>query len=288
MRLALAQTRDLGEDARQKEERMARSSTTSSPGEAGRGGKREVIATQLLRGDHATVKQLFRRFEKAGDRALETKQRLFSEIEHALEIHAKIEEEIFYPAVANEVPAGDDLVHEAIEEHNVVKTLLGEIASMSPDDEQYDAKVKVLVENVEHHIEEEEGEMFPKAERLPELRQRELGAELKARKEALGQSTLQRFMSGMSGMTEALFGSGETEAPRRGASQKRPKGSAPSRGRKPTKRAAARARATATTKKRSAPGAAAKARASSTKKRGTHATAGRRRKTGGRATSKKR
>jgi hemerythrin superfamily protein len=241
------------------------------------------MATQVLRGDHAAVKQLFRRFEKAGDRAFETKQRLFSEIDHALEIHAKVEEEIFYPAVEAEAAEAEDLVCEAIEEHNVVKTLLGEIAAMSSEDEQYDAKVKVLMENVEHHIEEEEGEMFPKAERLPETRQRELGAELKARKEALGQPTLRRLMNGM---TEMLFGG---EAPLGSASQKRPKASARSRGRKPTKRAPARTRATTTTKKRRARSAGTKAPESSRKKRGgAAATASRRRKTGAHATAKKR
>lgn len=202
---------------------MGRSSIARGPDEPGRSSRR-VMATQVLRGDHAAVKQLFRRFEKAGDRAFETKQRLFSEIDHELEIHAKVEEEVFYPAVEDEAADAEDLVREAIEEHNVVRTLLGEIAAMSSEDEQYDAKVKVLMENVEHHIEEEEGEMFPKAERLPETRQRELGAELKARKEALGQPTLRRLMNGM---TEMLFGG---EALRRGAGTKTPASSRKKRG----------------------------------------------------------
>ena len=188
---------------------MARSTKSSDTREsaAGRGG---TTATQLLRKDHKTVQQLFDRFEKAGDRAHETKQRLFSEIESELETHATIEEEIFYPAVQEEVSDSKDIVAEAIEEHNVVKSLLREIGAMSSEDEQYDAKVKVLQENVEHHIEEEEGEMFPKVEReLGAERLQELGTEMEARKEALGQPALQRIVSGVTGL---IFGNGESKA----------------------------------------------------------------------------
>lgn len=186
---------------------MARSSKASSTRETGSTGQRNTTATQLLRKDHETVKQLFHRYEKAGDRAHETKQKLVAEIEREFEAHTTIEEEIFYPAVQDEVPGAKDIVQEAYEEHNVAKSLLRELGAMSAEDEQYDAKVKVLQENIAHHIEEEEGEMFPKAEQLTSERLKDLGAEIQARKEALGQPALKRIMNGVSGL---IFGNGES------------------------------------------------------------------------------
>ena len=144
-------------------------------------------ATALLKKDHATVKALFKKFEDAGDRASQTKQRLFDEIKADLEAHTAVEEDIFYPAMqkvrSKEV---QDMVLEAIEEHKVVKTLLEEIAQLTPDDAEFDAKMKVMQENVEHHADEEEEEMFPKAkEHLSEERRTELGEQMETRKEAL-------------------------------------------------------------------------------------------------------
>ena len=144
-------------------------------------------ATALLKRDHAKVKGLFKKFEEAGDRAAQTKQRLFDEVHAELDGHAAIEEEIFYPAMqkvrSKEV---QDLVLEAIEEHKVVKTLLKEIARLTPDADEFDAKMKVLQENVEHHADEEEKEMFPLAEEhLSEERRAELGQQMESRKEDL-------------------------------------------------------------------------------------------------------
>ena len=144
-------------------------------------------ATSLLKKDHAKVKALFKKFEEAGDRAGQTKQRLFNEIKVELDAHAAVEEEMFYPAMqkvrSNET---QDLVLEAIEEHKVVKTLLEEISDLTPEDEKFDAKMKVLQENVEHHADEEEKEMFPQAEEhLSEERRAELGEQMESRKEAL-------------------------------------------------------------------------------------------------------
>jgi hemerythrin superfamily protein len=144
-------------------------------------------ATALLKKDHAKVKDLFKKFEAAGDRATQSKQRLFQEIKAELDAHAAVEEKIFYPAVqklrSKEV---QDLVLEAIEEHKVVKTLLKQIAELTPDDETFDAKMTVLQESVEHHADEEEKEMFPQAkEHLSEERRLELGAEMESRKETL-------------------------------------------------------------------------------------------------------
>jgi hemerythrin-like domain-containing protein len=176
-----------------------------------------MTATQLLKKDHATVKQLFARFEKQGERAQETKQSIFSEIQRELETHSTIEEEIFYPAVRESVGGTDELVDESLEEHNVLKSLLSELSSLSADDEEFDAKMTVLQENVEHHVEEEEGEMFPKVEaQLGQERLQELGSQLQARKEVLGQPTIKRIMSGVSGL---IFGNGESTAETEGAAR---------------------------------------------------------------------
>ena len=144
-------------------------------------------ATALLKQDHTKVKALFKKYAAAGDRAAQTKQRLFDEIKAELEVHAAIEEEIFYPAV-QKVRSKDakDLVLEALEEHKVVKTLLEEITALTPDDDVFDAKMKVLQESVEHHADEEEKEMFAEAKKgIPEEQRQELGASMEAQKESL-------------------------------------------------------------------------------------------------------
>jgi hemerythrin superfamily protein len=145
-------------------------------------------AVALIKADHRKVEQLFREFEEAGDRAYKTKQRLVEQIIKELEVHATIEEETYYPAVAAKAKKdGKELVAEAVEEHHVVKLLLGELASMSAEDEAFDAKVTVLMENVRHHVEEEEGEMLPQSQELlgsEELTR--LGEEMAARKRQLG------------------------------------------------------------------------------------------------------
>ncbi|HZA85025.1 MAG TPA: hemerythrin domain-containing protein [Actinomycetes bacterium] len=129
-------------------------------------------AVALIKADHRKVEQLFREFEQAGDRAYKTKQQLVGQIIKELEVHATIEEETYYPAV---------------EEHHVVKILLGELAGMAAEDDAFDAKVTVLMENVRHHVEEEEGEMLPQSEEIlgkEELTR--LGEEMAARKRQLG------------------------------------------------------------------------------------------------------
>ena len=115
------------------------------------------------------------------------RQSLFNQIKAALEVHATIEEEIFYPAVkkARSEHVKDE-VREAYEEHKQIKSLLAQISSITPADETYDMKIKVLKEDVEHHVKEEEGEMFPDAKKfLGESRLVELGAQLEARKQEL-------------------------------------------------------------------------------------------------------
>ena len=144
-------------------------------------------AIQLLKKDHTTVKEFFTQFEQAGKRAYQTKQAIFGQIHQALEAHAAVEEELFYPAVKH-MRAEDvkDLVREATEEHKIVKTLLAEIVTMSAQEEQYDAKVTVLKESIEHHVKEEEDEMLPAATKQLSTEQLDaLGAEMATRKEAL-------------------------------------------------------------------------------------------------------
>ena len=118
-------------------------------------------AITLLKTDHAEVEKLFKTYEKLGDRALKSKQRTVSSIIKALSVHAAIEEQVFYPAVRNEVEKAEDDVLEAIEEHHIVKWVLSELEHLSPDAQNYDAKVSVLMENVRHHVKEEETALFP-------------------------------------------------------------------------------------------------------------------------------
>jgi hemerythrin superfamily protein len=151
--------------ARTQEEAMAtaKKSTAKKPA-AARAAKTD--ATVLLERDHADVKKLFKQYEKLADAEAdgEERQALAMQICQMLTVHATIEEEIFYPA-AREAEVEDDLLDEAEVEHASAKDLIAQIQSMSPDDELYDAKVTVLGEYVDHHVQEEENEMFPKCRR---------------------------------------------------------------------------------------------------------------------------
>jgi hemerythrin superfamily protein len=119
-------------------------------------------AITLLKNDHTTVERLFKRYEDAGDRAYVEKRRLVDQIIEELSRHAAIEEQLFYPAARAAVDDVEDVALESIEEHHIVKWVLSELEKMDPRDERFDAKVAVLIENVRHHVEEEEGEFFPK------------------------------------------------------------------------------------------------------------------------------
>ncbi len=140
-------------------------------------------AVALLKEDHRTVEELFAQFEKAsGDGR---KQKLANQICLELSVHAKIEEEIFYPACEGKVE--EDLLKEAYVEHDGAKILIGEIMAGEPSDEFYDAKVTVLQEQIEHHVEEEEKRMeglFAQA-RKAGLDMDALGEQLAARKAEL-------------------------------------------------------------------------------------------------------
>jgi len=134
----------------------------------------------VLTEDHRKVEELFTRFEKTGPGAQKRRQDIVQRITEALSVHASIEEEIFYPAARR--IAGDDVL-EALEEHHLVKLTLGELEGMDPSHERYAAKVTVLIENVRHHVEEEESELFPAIrERLDKDDLREIGGNLVAAK----------------------------------------------------------------------------------------------------------
>ena len=141
-------------------------------------------AVALLTAEHREVSEMFKQFESMGDRAKSKKQKLVEEICTALTLHAAIEEEIFYPAVREAAKDADDMLDEALVEHASAKDLIAQLQDMDPEDELYDAKVKVLSEQIEHHVGEEEKEMFPKAKKAG-LDLVALAEEMSTRKEEL-------------------------------------------------------------------------------------------------------
>jgi hemerythrin superfamily protein len=145
-------------------------------------------AIELLKKDHETVDDLFESFEKAQSAETESeKQRIAAKICEELEAHALVEEELFYPAVearAEQDEEAEEGVKEAHEEHALVKMLVAELKEMSSDDGQFDAKVKVLKDLVEHHVEEEEGTLMPRAKKLlSDEELEELGARVEQRRQ---------------------------------------------------------------------------------------------------------
>ncbi|MFC8720402.1 hemerythrin domain-containing protein [Kitasatospora sp. NPDC057198] len=141
-------------------------------------------AIVLLKEDHRTVEKLFKEFEEAGDRAFVTKRRIVDRVIEELTVHTVIEEEVFYPAAREAAPGTADHVLESVEEHHVVVWMLSELAGLDPQDERFDAKMTVLMENVRHHVEEEERDWFPEVrEAMGRNRLLELGERLEAAKE---------------------------------------------------------------------------------------------------------
>ena len=140
-------------------------------------------ALTLLKEDHDRIKPLLSRLKETTDRAEKTRSELFSQIKAELTIHEIIEEEIFYPTL-KEHPRAKDIVLEGYEEHDVVSRLMGELDGMDPTDEQFGPKAKVMAENIEHHISEEEGEMFRHARAVFDADELdELGERMARRKE---------------------------------------------------------------------------------------------------------
>ena len=141
-------------------------------------------AIDILTADHKKVHKLFKDFEKLKEEGSpEDKAAIVLEICTELTIHAQVEEEIFYPAVRAAID-DEDLMDEAEVEHAGVKDLVAQLQTMSPDDALYDAKVTVLGENVDHHVEEEQDEMFVKAKKA-KVDLEILGEEIAQRKEEL-------------------------------------------------------------------------------------------------------
>jgi len=146
-------------------------------------------AIALLKADHDKVKKLLSEGEDTTERAEKTRTELFTTIKTEMMIHERIEEEIFYPALKAH-PKAKDIVLEGYEEHHVVDEIMGELEATDVTDETWAAKFKVMKENIEHHIEEEEGEMFKKARDVFEADELEsLGARMMELKK-LGQEVL--------------------------------------------------------------------------------------------------
>ena len=145
--------------------------------------KSKVVSTvtNMLRDDHKKVKDLFQEFEEA--ESANEKQRIVETALMELDVHAKLEEELIYPAIREEID-DEELMDEALEEHHVVHGLLGELKKMKPSDDRYAAKFTVLAESVKHHIKEEESEMFPRAEAC-DIDWESLHAQVTKRKEQL-------------------------------------------------------------------------------------------------------
>jgi hypothetical protein len=141
-------------------------------------------AIALLKADHEEAHAMFEEYEGLGDRAKLGKTKLVAQICKTLTIHTQIEEEIFYPAMRAASKDSEDMVDEAVVEHASAKDLIAQLEEMDPEDDLYDAKVKVLGELIDHHVEEEEEEMFPKARKL-KLDLVALGEEMAMRRDEL-------------------------------------------------------------------------------------------------------
>ncbi len=142
-------------------------------------------AVKLLEEDHTKVKKMLSDLDSTTERGVKTREELFTKVKQELTVHESIEEEIFYPAL-KEHPKAKDLVLEAYEEHHVVDMVMAEISEVPFNDETWGAKLTVMKENVEHHIEEEEDEMFKQARQVFSTEElEELGDRMQARKEEL-------------------------------------------------------------------------------------------------------
>jgi hemerythrin-like domain-containing protein len=142
-------------------------------------------AIVILKQDHKEIKSLFKQFESAGENATATKGKLVDKIIELLTVHTYIENEVMYPQVRKLVPDLEDDVLESYEEHHVADVLCTELAALSPDAERFDAKTTVLIENVTHHIDEEEQDWFPKVrEALGRKQLQDIGAQMLEMKES--------------------------------------------------------------------------------------------------------
>jgi hemerythrin-like domain-containing protein len=150
------------------------------------GRSTQTDAITLLKQDHATVKKLLKQLESAEDS--DSRQELLQKVETEVKVHTQIEEELFYPAFkeAARSEKEEEIYFEALEEHHVVDLVMPEIKDTDADDETFAAKAKVLKDLIEHHAEEEETQMFPKARKLMGMEElRMLGGQLQERKQEL-------------------------------------------------------------------------------------------------------
>jgi hemerythrin superfamily protein len=202
-------------------------------------------ATQMIRQDHKKVEDLFKKFEQSKGGG--AKRRLAENAMAELEIHAVLEEEIFYPAVKNEVDDGS-MVQEAIEEHQTVKQLISELKGMEEANDEFESQFSELIENVQHHVEEEENEMLPKVEES-ELDLNSLGEQMSQRRREMqngGRATKKASNARSSRKSAGSKSTGRKTAGKKSASNKTAarKTSAPkkSTGRKSTNKSGSRTR----------------------------------------------
>jgi hemerythrin superfamily protein len=142
-----------------------------------------VNALTLLKDDHAKVKKMLAEGEKTTERGEKTRAELFAKLKREMEVHERIEEEILYPALKNH-PKTKELALEGYEEHHVVDMVFGELERTDPSDEEWGAKFKVAKENIEHHISEEETQMFKQARQVfDESELEELGERMRQLKQ---------------------------------------------------------------------------------------------------------
>lgn len=166
-------------EARKSKSASTKSRTTAKKSSA---APKSDPATRLLMQDHRAVEKLFKQYEKAKEDPAQ-KQTIFQQIYRELAVHTQIEEEIFYPASRPHVK-DEETVNEAVVEHASAKDLMAQLQKMQPDDPYYDAKVTVLKEMIEHHVEEEEKEYFPEV-RKSDMDLKAVAEQLKTRKEEL-------------------------------------------------------------------------------------------------------
>ena len=138
-------------------------------------------AIVLLKNDHKDIRKAFADFEKAGENAHVTKGKIVDRIIELLTVHTYLENEVMYPRVRKLLPEVEDDVLESYEEHHVADVLVLELAALKPDHERFTAKTTVLIENVRHHMDEEEQDWFPQVrEGLGRKVLQEIGAEMEA------------------------------------------------------------------------------------------------------------
>ena len=195
-------------------------------------------AFSLLKADHRKVEDLFSQLESASGQA---KMRVFEQIKMELELHTHIEEKFFYPALEKPKQT-HDLTLEAYEEHDVVKKLLQQMGRAKSATEEWEAQAKVLQENVEHHVEEEENELFPKAEAaLSEEDIETLGEQMEAEKERKQRSASSKGSSKKSANKSASKSKSASTAPKRTRASKS-KSSSKSSGSKRSKKSTKKSR----------------------------------------------